>query len=160
MLIFQCFILDSLVSFVPVVYTVMRRYKSKAKQIPGSSYDEVCKYARKEHQKIEKLTKRNAYVRSKYFDKDKIFLANYWTHVMQKNRKKRTKSLKLYNAAIDLLRNTHNPPETIFDKQNMSILLHRFYGITKDGIEYCVQVKQDKRTGRKDFMSVFDKKAH
>lgn len=37
--------------------------------------------------------------------------------------------------------------------------MHRFYGITKDGHEFCVQIKQNKRTGRKDFISVFDRKA-
>ena len=37
-------------------------------------------------------------------------------------------------------------------------MLHRFYGVTKDGVYFCVQVKEDKRTGRKDFMSVFDRK--
>ena len=77
---------------------------------------------------------------------------------MQKDRKVRTKRLKLYLTAVDLLRNTRHEPETIFDKSNLSILLHRFYGITKDGVEFCVQVKQDKRSGRKDFMSVFDRK--
>ena len=77
---------------------------------------------------------------------------------MQKNRKDRTKRLKLYKAAIDLLRNGRDDPETIFQKNDLAILLHRFYGKTKDGVEFCVQVKEEKRTGRKDFMSVFDRK--
>jgi hypothetical protein len=68
------------------------------------------------------------------------------------------KRLKLYSAAIDLMRNSRCEPETIFSEDNLSILLHRFYGITKDGTEYCVQVKQNKRSGRKDFMLVFDRK--
>jgi len=38
------------------------------------------------------------------------------------------------------------------------MLRHRFYGAMKGGIYFCVQVKEDKRTGRKDFMSVFDRK--
>lgn len=137
----------------------MDTFKSKAKILPGSSYTEVLKLARREHKKIEKLTKRHAYVRSKYFNKDKIFITLFWTHIMQKHRKDRTKRLKLYNAAIDLLRNTRHDPETIFDNGNKSKLLHRFYGVTKNGIKYCVQVKQDKRSGRIDFMSVFDRKA-
>ncbi len=40
----------------------------------------------------------------------------------------------------------------------MNVSLHRFYGQTKSGELFCVQIKQDKRTGRKDFMSVFPSK--
>lgn len=136
----------------------MRIYKSKAAQLPGSSYEEILVLARREHKKIENLTKRQPYVRSTYFNKDKIFISLFWTHLMQKHRKVRTKRLKLYTAAIDLMRNSRCEPATIFDRNDLSTLLHRFYGITKDGIEYCVQVKQDKRSGRKDFMSVYDRK--
>lgn len=38
------------------------------------------------------------------------------------------------------------------------MLLHQLYGVTKGDSYFCVQVKEDKRTGRKDFMSVFDGK--
>lgn len=137
----------------------MREYKSKAVLLSGSSYDEVSAIARREHKKIEKLTKRQPYVRSTYFSGQKIFISPFWPHLMQKHRNDRTRRLKFYNAAIDLLRNSRCEPETIFDKENLSTLLHRFYGVTKDGYAYCVQVKENKRTGRKDFMSVFDKKA-
>lgn len=77
---------------------------------------------------------------------------------MQKHRKERMKRLKFYSAAIDLLRNTTSSSDMIFDAKNLDIMLHRFYGKTKDGYEFCVQVKEDKRSGRKDFMSVFDRK--
>lgn len=136
----------------------MNTYKSKASLLHGSSYDEILKDARKEHKKIEKLTKRQPYVRSTYFNKDKIFISIFWTHLMQKHRKEQMKRLMLYNAAIDLMRNTRLDPETISKKDSPGVLLHRFYGITKEGVEFCVQVKQDKRTNRKDFMSVFDRK--
>ena len=46
----------------------------------------------------------------------------------------------------------------IFDNKDLSCLLHRFYGVTKDGKEFCVQVKQNKRSGRKDFILGFDRK--
>lgn len=133
-------------------------FHSKQSLLAGSSYTEVVKYARKEFNTIRKITKRQPYVRSKYFRGDKIFITIFWDHLMQKNRKERTKRLKLYSAAIDLLRNSTEAPETIFDNTNRDVLLHRFYGKTSDGIEFCVQVKEDKRSGRKDFMSVFDKK--
>lgn len=136
----------------------MKVYQSKALLLPGTSYDEVLVVARKENRKIEQLTKRQPYVRSTYFNKDKIFITMFWNHLMDKHPKARTRRLKLFNAAIDLLRNTHCEPETVFRRDDLSVLLHRFYGITKDGVGYCVQVKQNKRSGRKDFMSVFDRK--
>jgi hypothetical protein len=40
-------------------------------------------------------------------------------------------------------------------KRGFGLMLHRFAGETKEGKKFYVQVKQDKRTGRKDFMSVF-----
>lgn len=136
----------------------MNVYKSKKSLLAGTSYEEVLKLARKEYSHIEKMTKRQPYVRSTYFNKDKVFLVMFWNHIMQKNFKTRTKRLKFYSASIDLMRNTRHDPETIFSKKDTSLLLHRFYGITKDGQEFCVQIKQNKRTGRKDFMSVFDRK--
>lgn len=40
----------------------------------------------------------------------------------------------------------------------MRMLPHRFYCATKGNSYFCVQVKEDKCTSRKDFMSVFDRK--
>ena len=137
----------------------MRTYQSKAILLPGTSYDEVQIVARKEHNKVIALTKRQPYVRSAYFNKSKIFLSPFWDHTMQKSRKIKTQRLKLYSAAIDLMRKSRHEPETIIDKNSHSVLLHRFYGVTKDGVTFCVQVKQNKRTGRLDFMSVFERSA-
>lgn len=135
----------------------MQVYKSRYGKLPGSSYDEVVRVARKEFQYIKKLTKRQPYVRSTYFRKDKIFLSLFWEHLAQKHRGDRTKRLQLYKCALDLLRNSKNTPDTIFSKSDLDILLHRFVGETKDSEPFYVQVKEDKRTGRKDFMSVFPK---
>ncbi len=130
-------------------------FHSRKTQIPGSSYNEVVARARKEFNTIRQRTKRQPYVRSKYFKNDKIFMTVFWDHLMQKHPKTRRKRLKFYSAAVDLLRNSTNEPEGIIDKGNV---LFRFYGVTKDGKSFCVQVKHDKRTNRKDFMSVFDRR--
>jgi len=137
----------------------MRVYNSKATSLPGTSYIEVVKVARKEHDKIEKLTKRRPYVKSVYFNKQKIFISLFWPHLIQKKLVVRTERLKLYSAAIDLMRNTRCEPITLFTKTDLSTMTHRFYGITKDKVEYCVQVKENKRSGRKDFISVYRQKA-
>jgi len=133
----------------------MKVYSSKYSQIPGSSYEEVMPVARKEFNKIRNRTKRRPYVRSKYFKGDKIFLLTFWDHLAKKHRNDKMYRLKLYNCAIDLLRNSTFTPDTKFRKDDLNIMLHRFEGKSNDKINFYVQVKQDKRTGRKDFMSVF-----
>ena len=135
----------------------MNIFKSKYGRIPGSSYDEVASLARKEFQHVKKLTKRQPYIRSVYFRKDKIFLTIFWDHLAQKHRGDRTNRLKLYQCALDLLRHSTHAPDTIFDANNLNFMLHRFLGETQEGVQFYVQVKEDKRTGRKDFMSVFPK---
>lgn len=42
-------------------------------------------------------------------------------------------------------------------KLYLRVLLHHFFARTKDSPYFCVQLKQDKRTNRKVFMSVFDR---
>jgi len=51
-------------------------------------------------------------------------------------------------------------PDTIASGEDMRMLLYRFYGVTKGDSYFCVRVKEDTRTGRRDFMSVFDRKPH
>ena len=135
----------------------MNLYKSSRGKLPGSSYDEIAPLARKEYQRIKKLTKRQPYLRSTYFARDKIFLSLFWEHLAQKHRGDRASRLKLYICALDLLRHSPHAPDTIFSSDNLNVLLHRFLGQTKDGEPFYVQVEEDKRTGRKDFMSVFPK---
>lgn len=135
----------------------MKTYKSKYGKLHGSSYEEVAPLARKEFQRVKKLTKRQPYVRSAYFARDKIFLSLFWEHLAQKHRGDRTSRLKLYICMLDLLRHTKHAPDTIFSADNLNTMLHRFSGETKEGELFYVQVKEDKRTGRKDVISVFPK---
>lgn len=134
------------------IITTMNFYQSKCLQLTGTDYPEVTKSARKEYAKVQKLTKRQPYVRSKYFSKDKVFITIFWNHLAQKRKGEQIVRAKLLLAAFDLLRNTPHKPESLFEKGDA---LHRFYGKTADGVEFAVQVKHDLKTGRKDFMSVF-----
>ncbi|HMR73240.1 MAG TPA: hypothetical protein PKD68_04505, partial [Candidatus Saccharibacteria bacterium] len=69
-------------------------FRSKQPLLPGSSYDEVVAHARKVFNEVRRRTKRQPYVRSKYFKNDKIFLSVFWDHIMQKHQKERRKRLK------------------------------------------------------------------
>jgi hypothetical protein len=136
----------------------MQIHTSNQKLLEGTSYKEVQKTARKVHNILTQRSRRQPYIRSKYFSGDKVFLHLFWTHVMQKHRKDRTRRLKLFAAGTELIMNSRIDPETIFSKDSPSILLHRFYGVTRDKVAFCVQIKQDKKTGRKDLMSIFERK--
>ena len=134
----------------------MKVYKSKCCELTGSAKGEVMKLARKEYHVIQRISpRRTPYIKSKYFTKDKIFINNFWEHLNQKTPKERLRRLKLYSCAIDLLRNNTLTPETIFTRINMNINLHRFYGQTKNGNYFCVQVQENKRNNRKEFIPVF-----
>lgn len=134
----------------------MKIYQSKYGQLPGTTLDRAFRAAHKYHDTIKNRNpRRRPYVRSRYFKKDKIFLTLFWGHLVEKNRKEQLRRVRLYKAAIDLVRNTVQNPITIQDSTQADIMLHRFYGVTRDGVNFCVQVKQNQRSGRKDLMSAF-----
>jgi hypothetical protein len=134
----------------------MQSYQSKYSPIAGTSHGEVMRAARAEFHKAQKRTpRRETYVRCRYFSKDKIFINTFWDHLKQKSPGDQLRRLKYYICGLDLVRNTANSPESIFSKSEGDYVLHRFYGLAKSGQPFCVQIKENKRTGRKDFMSVF-----
>lgn len=114
------------------------------------------KAARYEYHKIQKRTpRRQAHVKSKYFKKDKVFINQFWIHLQQKRIGDQVRRTRLFLCAVDLIRNSTHNPDTLYSRSEQDTALHRFYGKTKDGLEFCVQIRESKRTGRKDFMSVF-----
>jgi len=133
----------------------MKIYQTKIKKFPGTEFGEVHEYAVKTYKAIKSKTKRRPYVRSAYFKKEKVFLDYFWSHMHQKNWRDRTRRLKYYACAIDLLK--HSQMESV-SKQNPNKpqeILHRFAGMTPDKELFYVQIREDKKTDRKDFMSVY-----
>ncbi len=134
----------------------MRVYKSKYNPISGTSHAEVIRIARYEYHRIQKLTpRRQANVKSHYFRKDKVFINQFWEHLKQKHPGDQLRRAKLFPCAIDLIRNTTTNPETIYSRTDAGIELHRFYGQANNGVYFVVQIRENKRNKRKDFMSVF-----
>jgi hypothetical protein len=137
----------------------MPYFQSKYGLLPGTSFEEVVKLARHEYHLIQKRTpRRQAYVRSNYFKSGKVFINQFWQHLLQKHSGDQLRRVKTFSCAIDLIRYTTLAPETILDQRNSNIELYRFSGLTKDGSVFCVQIRQNSRTGRKDFMSAFPTK--
>jgi CRISPR/Cas system-associated endoribonuclease Cas2 len=69
------------------------------------------------------------YVRSLYFNKEKVFL--------------------------DLIQNSKFEPTSKENPNKRSEILHRFAGITSEKDLFFVQIKENKQSGTKWFMSVF-----
>jgi hypothetical protein len=133
----------------------MQFYKTKAGKLPGTNYKEVHKHARDIFNQVKKRTKRKPYIRSAYFNKDKVFFENFWVHLAQKIPPERYRRLKYFAAALEVLRNSKHSPESIENRHNSNEILHRFGGITDNNEKFYVQVKEYKRTNRKQLMSVF-----
>lgn len=133
----------------------MKAYYVRSNPYPGSDYSELHPQARKLFNMIKGQTKRQPYVRSAYFDKNKVFIELFWVHLNQKNRKERNKRIKYYACGIELLRATRLEPVSKSNPNKHNEKLHRFAGITPQGDLFYIQVKENLRTKRKDLMSIF-----
>lgn len=131
-------------------------HQTKTDKLPGTKYKEVRKAALSVFGEIKRRTKRKPYVRSAYFHRQKIFFDYFWDHLWRTGGyKERTKRLKYFEAAIEVLRHSRNEPISKENPNKTSEILHRFAGLTKDKELFYVQVKEDKPTGKKYFMSCF-----
>ncbi len=128
-------------------------YQCKTKIFSGTDYAEVLAPARQLFHQYEANTRRQANIRSPLFGKDKVFLAAFWEHLAKKNRKDKTRRLKFYACALELITKANIPPESepYKDKQAR---LYRYRGQVAGGQRFTVQISQNKN-GRKYFTSVF-----
>lgn len=133
----------------------MNFYQTKSQLLAGSNYKEIHRNYEKYFRSLQGKSKRQPYVRSAYFLKQKIFLNLFWLHLFDKTHNIRSIRLKYLPSAIELLEKSRNHPTTIQNLEAKSELFHRFYGLTRDRQKFVVQVKQIKRTGKLYFMSVY-----
>lgn len=133
----------------------MSIYKTKIKKIAGTSFSEVRVSAENSYRKIKSRSKRTPYIRSKYFKNEKIFLTLFWQHLFDKQEKVRLRRLRFYDCALDLIRHSIFDPETRENFRKKDELLHRFMGSLKNGEQFVVQIKENKRTKRKDLISIY-----
>lgn len=130
-------------------------YETKVKKLSGTSYSEVYTKAKYIFNNISEKTKRRPYIRSSFFNKEKIFIDHFWDHLMEKNRNDRFRRLKFYSCAIDLMQNSHIKPISKDNPNRKDEILHRFTGITSNNEIFHIQVKENKKNSEKVFMSVF-----
>ena len=133
-------------------------YLTNTKKLPGTNYAAVRKHVIIIFNQIKRRGKRRPYVRSDYFHKQKIFFDYFWQHLLQKSPKERTKRLKYFAAAIEVIKKSRNHPTSEENPHKKGEMLHRFAGLTQERELFYVQIKENKRSGGKYFMSCFPEK--
>lgn len=137
----------------------MQYYQTKVGKLAGTDFREAHKNARRVYDEVRKRSKRKPHIRSKYFNKNKVFLDLFWDHLYaKKNIQDRYRRIKYYAAALELIMDTPLEPESKDNPNDRGEILHRFAGKTKNGEIFYVQIKEEKRTGHKYFISVFPHK--
>ena len=127
-------------------------YKSRFYRLKGSSDMEVERKAKNYYNEIDKRTRhRQTFVRSAFFNKEKVFLKTFWDHIYSKTPKERERRLRYYICSIDLITNTKTNPT---EKQVGQDIFYRFYGLSKDNGNFIVQIRKN-RKNQKFHMSVF-----
>ncbi len=135
---------------------IAKAYSTKSKRLSGSNYGEIHRKAFNLYTQIEKRSKRRAYVRSNYFKKEKIFLSLFWHHLGDKfSHKDKLRRLKFYPCALELIKNSKCEPQSKENVDKKSEILHRFTGISPENEIFFVQIKENKNTHQKYFISVF-----
>ena len=134
----------------------MQYYQAKIGKITGSNFKEMHKKAESIFHKIKNKSKRKPYIRSAYFNKDKVFLDYFWEHLFAKqNLRDKQRRIALYAAAIELIEKDTISPESTKNPNKKSETLYRFYGRTKENSTFIVQIKKDERADKKYFISVY-----
>ncbi len=136
----------------------MQYYQTKSGKIPGANFKDVYKIARKLYAGIKKRGKRSPHIRSAYFNNQKVFLQYFWGHLYaKKNWKDRLRRIRYFKAALELIEKTKIQPESKENPNNRREIFHRFTAYTSEKEAFCVQIKEDKKSGQKHFISVFPK---
>ena len=134
----------------------MKIYKTKTAKLTGTDFHEVNQKAFGLYQQIKRKTKRRPYIRSAYFNKDKVFLELFWKHLFDKqNWRDRIRRLRYFSCAIELIKNSKFEPISKENPNKPAEMLHRFAGATRDNDLFFIHIKEDKKNGQKWLMSVF-----
>ncbi len=133
-------------------------YITKINKLAGTNFKEVHKKALYIYNQIRKKSKRRPYIKSSYFSNNKVFLAIFWGHLYEKkNFSEVLKRIKFYPCALDLIQNSRFKPDSKVNPNKINEILHRFYGMTRMKELFCVQIKENIKTGQKNLISIFPK---
>ncbi len=133
----------------------MQYYKTHVRKLPGTHAPRLMKKAFGLYKQIASQTKRRPYVRSAFFDKQKVFLGLFWQHLHEKNLRDKARRLAYYPCAIELIQKSRHQPISKVNPNKKGEILHRFAGSTPDNEIFFVQIKEDRGSKEKWVISVF-----
>ena len=134
----------------------MQIYRTKARKLPGTHWRQVFPTAFGFYKVIRGRTRRRPYIRSAYFNKEKVFLELFWPHLHEKeNIRDKTRRLKYFICGLELIQKSRFAPISKENPNRRDELVHRFAGVTPEQELFFVQIKENKRNRQKWFMSVF-----
>lgn len=134
----------------------MRIYKVKTRKFSGTDFREVHQKAFGLYTEIKKKSKRRTYIRSAFFDKEKIFLDLFWSHLFgYPNWRDRVRRLRYYGCALELIKNSRYNPIITKNPNVPNEVFYRFYGATAEDELFCVQIKENLTKKQKFLISVF-----
>ncbi len=134
----------------------MQIYKTKVKKFHGTHFHIVHRQAFGLYTEIKKKTKRRTYIRSAYFEKDKIFLDLFWHHLFEKsNWRDRVRRMRYFGCAVELIQSSRFKPNTTLDPNKSTERLYRFYGTSAENELFCVQIKENLKKKQKFLISVY-----
>lgn len=133
----------------------IRAYQCKTKSLSGHRFVDIIPQARKLLRALQKQTKRRSYVRSTYFHKDKIFFDFFWQHMQGKSVVDRARRLKYLSCALELLQKSRIDPITFMDENHPGVIKHEFRGNAPDGTIFSVIVQEDRKTNRKQLLTLY-----
>lgn len=128
-------------------------YRCRSALVLGHGAADVFRSSREIFKSIAKKTKRRPYVRSGYFQGEKVFLDYFWQHLNQKNPRDRKRRLRYFECGIELIRYSKCAPICL-DNPKEHEKLYRFIGHVQNQY-FIVQIKEDMKRNQRFLLSIF-----
>ena len=132
----------------------MHYWKVKALPLRVRTYDQARKEVLEIFKELKGKSKRKLSIKSRYFNKDKVFLDFFWDHLLQKPLAQRKDRLRFMPCALELIHLNTLKPSVKTNPHKPEEQLYRFYGKTPQGSRFVVQLKKTAQ-GSLQFMSAF-----
>lgn len=133
----------------------MKIYQVKTSKLPGTEFKEVHKKAFRYYQEERRKSKRKPYIRSAFFDKNKISLDLFWAHTFGKNYWDQIRRMRFFPCGLELIKGSRFEPDSKENPNKRNEIFHRFAGITPEKELFFVQIKAVKISSKKWLISVF-----
>lgn len=130
-------------------------YQCKTQPLIGNRFVGILPQARSVFRVLQKQTKRRPYIRSLYFQKEKVFFDFFWHHLEQKSIVDRVRRLKYLPCALELLRKSRLNPQIFIDSNQKQIIKYRFIGMASESTYFAVIIQENLKKRNKQLISIY-----